>query len=168
MWIVSVIILFISVKIGEYIQSGKQEVFDWCCGVAQGERYENIIIKGKGEPLLSDRMVAIYHTKFRYEYDPWYKDWIEKHIVTYKLNENHIPVKIESEKEIEYWTKKYTLTYKEFEKWMQEKWKDKYTYDCWTDEIIPIDGNDLSKRVCMIPSLFSMEHSECGSEFIYK
>ncbi len=167
MWIVQVIILFISVKIGEYINSGKTEVYDWCSGVAQGERYTNIIIKGKGEPKLSDEWVARYHAQFRYKYDPWYKDWIEKHIVTYKLDEHHVPVKIESEKEIEYWTKKYTLPHEEFDKWMQEKWKDKYTLDCYTNKVLPIGSTDLTNRVCRVPTLYSIEMSEYASEFLY-
>ncbi len=172
MWIVQVIILFISVKIGEYINSGKTEVYDWCSGVAQGERYENIIIKGKGEPKLSDEWVARYHTQFRYEYDPWYKDWIEKHIVTYKLDEHHVPVKIESEKEIEYWTKKYTLPYEEFDKWMQEKWKDKYVRDETyppVGKVVPIDSvEDWSCIPHSIPSLWDIENSSYASEYLYK
>ena len=172
MWIVQVIILFISVKIGEYINSGKTEVYDWCSGVAQMERYENIIVKGKGEPKLSDEWAARYHAQFGYEYDPWYKDWMEKHIVTYKLNGYNYPTKIESEKEIEYWTKKYTLSHEEFEKWMQEKWKDKYVCDYTyppLGEVVPIDSReDWSCVPHDVPSIWDIEHSSYASVYLYK
>lgn len=170
-WLVSVIILFISLKIGEYINSGATDVRDWTGTLAQADRFRKIIINKEPENL-SPQWVAKYRQSYGWEYDAWYKDWLEQHRVTWKLKDNKYLVKIESEKEIEYWTKKYTLSDEDFQKWMQDKWRDKYVCDLshWPyTKVVPIETReDWTGIPHYTPLIIDMRDSPYASEFLYE
>lgn len=161
MWIISLAILLIFLWLKDSSDRTDAENRTW---ILQGKHEMETFIK-TGQ-YFSEDYVNKMHRKWGYEFDPWYPDWVEKGIVTYKPVSLGRFTKLETEKEIEYWTQKMKLPQREFEKWMEKQWEGKLIY-CF-DKMKILRASECKNRDCFElgkVGYYKVIESEFASEY---
>lgn len=164
MWVISLFILLIFLWLKDRYDRDVGECEVWM--LRQYDRCEKLVRTGV-DPFSKD-YVDRMHRQFRYDYDPWYPDWMEKGIITWKRkNGCNSWEKCESEKEVEYWTQKMKLPKPEFERWLEKQWENRLELCIENSQIVEIDEKKRKRTYYNAP-LYYVEKSEFAPEYIFE